>query len=66
MGVQDGQKCSLKDSNVVVIMLLTLCRVSGDHPVLTLFAKIFLPLVSPPLHVGWETARFAGKYPVFT
>jgi hypothetical protein len=42
----------LKDSNVAVIMLTTLCRVSGDHPSLTLFAKIFLPLVAPPLHVG--------------
>jgi hypothetical protein len=56
----------LKDSNVAVIMLTTLCRVSGDHPSLTLFAKIFLPWVSPPWHVGWDTALFAEKCPMFT
>jgi hypothetical protein len=66
IGVKDGQKCPLKDSNVAVIMLTTLCRVSGDDPSLTLFAKIFLPLVSLTLHVGWHTALFAGKYPMFT
>src|SRR5262249_23884132 len=66
IGVKDGQKGPCKDSNVAVIMLTTLCRVSGDHSSLTLFAKIFLQLVSPPLHVGWDTALFAGKYPVFT
>jgi hypothetical protein len=32
----------------------------------TLFAKILLPLVSPPLQVGWDTALFAGKYSMFT
>jgi hypothetical protein len=66
MGVKDGQKCPFKDSNVAVIILTTLCRVSSDHPSLTLFAKIFLPWVSPHLHVGWDTALFAGKYPMFT
>jgi hypothetical protein len=64
--VKDGQKCPCKDSNVAAIVLTTLCRVSGDHPSLTLFAKILLQLVSPPLHVGWDTALFAGKYPMFT
>jgi hypothetical protein len=63
LGVQDGQKCPLKDSNVTAIMLTAPCRVSGDHPSLTLFATILLHLVSPPLHAGWETALFAGKYP---
>jgi hypothetical protein len=66
LGVQDGQKCPLKDSNVVAIMLTTPCRVSGDHPSLTLFAKILLPLVSLTLYVGWNTVLFAGKYPMFT
>ena len=66
LGVKDGQKCPFKDSNVAAIMLTTPCGVSGDHPSLTLFAKILLQLVSPPLHVGWDTALFAGKYPVFT
>jgi hypothetical protein len=65
-GVQDGQKCPLKDSNVAASMLTTPCRVSGDHPSLTLFATIFLPLVYSPLHVGWDTPLFAGKYPMFT
>jgi hypothetical protein len=37
------------------------CRVSGDHPSLTLFAKILLPWVSPPWHVGWETALLRRK-----
>src|SRR5712692_4007346 len=60
LGVRDGQKCPFKDSHVAAIMLTTPCRVSGDHPSLTLFAKILLPLVSPPLHVGWDTALFAG------
>jgi hypothetical protein len=64
-GVQDGQKCPFKDSNVAAIMLTTPCRVSGDHSSLILFAKILLPLVSLPLHMGWETALFAGKYPMF-
>jgi hypothetical protein len=66
LGVKDGQKCPFKDSNVAAIMLTTPCGVSGDHPSLTLFAKILLQLVSPPLHVGWDTALFAGKYPMFT
>ena len=65
-GVKDGQKCPFKDSNVAAIMLTTPCRVSGDHSSLTLFAKILLPLVSLTLHVGWDTALFAGKYPMFT
>ena len=34
-----------------------------DHPSLTLFAKILLPLVSPPLHVDWDTALFAENAP---
>ena len=66
LGVQDGQKCPLKDSNVTAIMLTAPCKVSGDHPLLTLFAKILLPLVSPPLHVGWDTALFTGKCLMFT
>ena len=66
LGVKDAQQCPLKDSNVAAILLTTPCRVSGDHPSLTLFAKILLPWVSPPWHVGWETALFAGKYPMFT
>ena len=65
-GVQGGQKCSWKDSNVAAIMLTTLGRVSGDHPSLTLLAQILLPLVSSPLPVGWDTALFAEKYPMFT
>ena len=65
LGVKDGQKCPCKDSNVAAIMLTTLCRVSGDHPALTFCAKILFLLVFPPLHVGWDTAPFAGKYPVF-
>jgi hypothetical protein len=64
--LKDGQKCPFKDSNVAAIMLTTPCRVSGDHSSLTLFAKILLPLVSLPLRVGWDTALFAGKYPMFT
>ena len=66
LGVKDGQKCSFKDSNVAAIMLTTPCRVSGDHSSLTLFAKILLQLVSLTLHVGWDTALFTGKYPMFT
>src|SRR4029434_1232016 len=66
LGVKDGQKCPFKDSNVAVFMPTTPCRVSSDHPSLALFVQILLPLVSPSLHVGWDTALFAGKYPVFT
>ena len=66
LGVKDGQKRPFKDSNVTAIMLTAPCSVSGDHPSLTLFAKILLQLVSPPLHVGWDTAFFAGKYLMFT
>jgi hypothetical protein len=66
LGVKDGQKCPFEDSKVAAIMFTTPCRVSGDHPSLTLFAKILLPLVSPPLHMGWDIALFAGKYPMFT
>jgi hypothetical protein len=66
LGVKDGQKCPFKDSNVAAIMLTTPRRVSGDHSSLTLFAKILLQLVSLTLHVGWDTALFAGKYPMFT
>ena len=65
LGVKDGQKCPFKDSNVVALMLATPCRVAGDHPSLTLFAKILLHLVSPPWPVGWDTALFAGKCPMF-
>src|SRR4029450_4381995 len=36
---------------------------SDDHPSLTLLAKILLPSASPPWHVSWEKALFAGKYP---
>ena len=46
IGVKDGQKCPFQDSNVLGIMRTTLCRVSGDHPSLTLFAKILLQLIS--------------------
>jgi len=42
------------------------CVNPGDHPSLTLFAQILLPLVSLPLHVDWDTALFAGKYSMFT
>jgi hypothetical protein len=66
IGSEDRQKCPCKDSNITVIMLAAPYRVSGDHPSLTLFAKILLQLVSPPLHMGWDTALFAGKYPMFT
>jgi hypothetical protein len=66
MGVKDRQKCSLQDSNVAAIMLTTPWRVAGDHPSLTLVAKIFLSLVSPSLQVGQDTALLAGKYPLFT
>jgi len=65
-GRQNGQKCSVKDNNVAAIMLITPCCISGDHPSLTLFSKILLPVVSPPSYVGWHTAFFAGKHPVFT
>jgi hypothetical protein len=61
--VKDGQKCPFKDSNVAAIRLTTPCRVSDDHPSLTLLAKILLPSASPPWHVSWEKALFAGKYP---
>jgi hypothetical protein len=64
--MEGGQKCPFKDSNVAVIMLITPCRVSSDHSSLTLFAKILLQLVSLTLYMGWNTALFAGKYPVFT
>jgi len=66
LGVQDGQPCPCKDSHVTARMLTTSCRVSGDHPLLTLFANLLLPLVSPPWHMGWDTALFVGKYPMFT
>jgi hypothetical protein len=66
LGVKDGQQCPLKDSNVAAIMLTMPCRVSSDHPSLILLATILLPLVSLPLHVGWDTALFVGKYPMFT
>jgi hypothetical protein len=62
LGVKDGQKCPWKDSNVSTIMLTTPCRISGDHPSLTLVAQILLQLVSLSLHVGWDAALFAGKY----
>jgi hypothetical protein len=65
-GVQGGQKCPCKDSNVAAIMLTTPCRVSGGPSALTLCAKILFQLVSPPWHMGWDTVLFAGKYPVFT
>jgi len=66
LGVKDGHKGPCKDSNVTALMLTTSCRVSGAHPSLTLFATILLPLVSPPWHMGWDTALFVGKYPMFT
>jgi hypothetical protein len=66
IGVQDGQKCTFKDSTVAVIRLTTLWRVSDDHPSLTLFANVFLPWVSPLLHVGWDTALVAEKCPMLT
>jgi hypothetical protein len=64
--VKEGQKCPLKDSNVAALMLTTPCRASGDHSSLRLFAKILLQLVSLTIHVGWDTALFAGKYLMFT
>ena len=66
LGVQDGQPCPCKDSHVTARMLTTSCRVSGDHPLLTLFANLLLPLVSPPWHMGWDTALFVGKYSMCT
>src|SRR5262249_33721546 len=47
-------------------MLTTPCSISGDRPSLTLFAHILLQVVFLPLHVGWDTALFAGNYPMFT
>jgi hypothetical protein len=44
-------------------MLITPYRVSGDHPLLTLFATFLLPWVFPASHVGWDTTLFAEKYP---
>ena len=38
--VQDGQTCPCKDSHSAAIMLTTPCRVSGNHPALTLCATI--------------------------
>src|SRR5262249_54508177 len=32
----------------------------------TRFAHLLLPLVSPPVHGGWDTACFGGTYPLFT
>ena len=64
--VKDRQKCPWKNSKVAIIMLTTPCRISGDHPSLTLVVHILLLLVSLPLHVGWAIALFAGKYPMFT
>ena len=65
LGVKDGQKCPCKDGNVVAIMLITSGRISGDHPSLTLFAQIRLPLVFLLVHMGWDTALFAEKYLMF-
>jgi hypothetical protein len=65
-GVQDIQECPFEDRNGVAIMFTMPGRVSDDHPFLTLFAAILLPLVSPPLHGGWDTVLSAEKYPVFT
>ena len=48
LGVKDAQQCPFKDSNVAAILLTTPCRVSGDHPSLTLFAKILLPWIPHP------------------
>jgi hypothetical protein len=61
--VKKRQKCPLQDSNVAAIMLTTSRSVSGDHASLALFAKILLPWVFLPWHVGWEAALCAGKYP---
>jgi hypothetical protein len=66
LGAQDGQKCPLKDSHVAAIMRTTPCSVSGDHPSRTLCANILFPLVSPPVHVSWDTALFTGKHSMFT
>ena len=63
LGVKDGQKCPFKDSNVTAIMLTTPGRVSGDHPSLTLFAKLLLPLVSLPLACGLGYSAFRRKIP---
>jgi hypothetical protein len=61
--VPDRRECLCEDRNIAAIMLTTPCCVSGDHPVLTLFAAILLP---PPLRAGWDTALSARKYLVFT
>ena len=44
LGVKDGQKCPFKDSNGAALMLTTPCRISGDHPSLTLFVHIHPPM----------------------
>ena len=54
------------DSTVAALMRTPPCSVSGDHPSWTRFANLLLPLVSPPLHGGWDTAFFVGTYPMFT
>ena len=46
---KDGQKCPFKDGNVVVIMLTTLCRVSGGHPLVILFDQNPPPIGIPTL-----------------
>jgi hypothetical protein len=64
-GVKERHKGSFQDSHIATIMLTTPCSVSGDHPSLTLCANILLPLVCPPVQMGWDTALFIGKYPMF-
>ena len=65
LGVKDRQKCPCKDGNVVAIMLITSGRISGEHPSLTLFVHVLLLWVALLLPMGWDTALFAGKYPMF-
>ena len=63
LGVKDGQKCPFKDSNVVALMLATPCRVAGDHPSLTLFAKNTPPLGIPTLAGGLGYSTLRTKMP---
>ena len=62
LGVQDGQKCACKDSTVTAIMHAESLVTTQHCPFVPKSSSHWCP---HPLHIGWDTALFVGKYPMF-
>jgi hypothetical protein len=63
LGGKDGHKCPFKDSNVVTLMLTTPWRVSGGHPLLTLFDQNPPPIGIATLACGLGYSTLRKKIP---